>query len=132
MRTNLLNAITTATSTLTQFAVTQELPWSQNGDPLYLKNMKKIYVDNATVEQTTIILTLDKARSVDENTYTCLVYFAVDAKNPPSQTQLILDKILGCKDKTGLLSFDDESDFTIEQNEDKLIYTVEFRSRVAT
>lgn len=131
MRTNLLAAITTATSTLTQFAVTQELPWTQAGDPLYRKNMKKIYVDNAVYEQSTVLYTFEK-NNVDENVYTCNVYFTVDAKNPPSQTQQVLDKILGCKDKTGLASYDDESDYTIEQDEDRMIYTVQFRSNVVT
>jgi hypothetical protein len=132
MRASLLAAITTATSTLTQFAVSTELPWSQNGDPLYRKNMKKIYVDNAVIEQSTVMYTFEKTRNVDQNIYTCNVYFTVDAKNPPSQSAQVLNNILGCKDKTGLLSYDDESDYTIEQDEDKLIYTVQFRSNVVT
>jgi hypothetical protein len=59
MRTQLLSAITQAVSTLTQFAVSQELPWEQNGTALYRKNMKKIYVDRERVEQTTLIPTLN-------------------------------------------------------------------------
>ena len=131
MRTNLLNAITTATSTLTQFAVSQELPWTQAGDPLFIKNMKKIYVDNATIEQSTLLFTFEK-NNLDLNAYTCNVYFTVDAKNPPSQTQQVITKILDCKNKTGLISYDDESDYTVEIQEDKLIYTIQFRSNVAT
>lgn len=131
MRTNLLSAITTAISTLTQFSVTQELPWAQNGDPLYRKNMKRIYVDNAVQEQSTILFTFEK-NNLDEILYTCSVYFTVDAKNPPTQTSQVISKILDCKASTGLVSFDDESDYTVETDEDKLIYTIEFRSRVAT
>jgi len=131
MRTNLLNAITTATSTLTQFSVSQELPWTQAGDPLYIKNMKKIYVDNATFEQSTILFTFEK-NNLDLLEYTCNVYLTVDAKNPPSQTQQVLTNILNCKNKTGLISYDDESDYTVETQEDKLIYTIQFRSSVAT
>ena len=55
MRSELLSAITAAVSTLTQFAVSQELPWSQNGTPLFRKNLKKIYVDQSHQEQTTLI-----------------------------------------------------------------------------
>lgn len=131
MRTNLLSAITTAISTLTQFSVTQELPWTQAGDPLYRKNMKRIYVDNAIQEQSTILFTFEKA-NLDEILYTCNVYFTVDAKTPPTQLSQVLTKILDCKGSTGLISFDDESDYSIETDEDKLIYTIEFRSRVAT
>ena len=131
MRTNLLNAITTAVSTLTQFAVAQELPWTQAGDPLYRKNMKRIYVDSVTTEQSTILFTFEKS-NLDEILYTCNVYFTVDAKNPPSQTTQVLNKILDCKSSTGLISFDDESDYNVETEEDRLIYTIQFRSRVAS
>lgn len=131
MRTNLVNAITTAISTLTQFAVSQELPWTQAGDPLFVKNMKKVYVDTPVIEQSTILFTFEK-NNVDLNLYTCAVYFTVDAKNPPSQTANVLAKILDCKTKTGLTSYDDESDYTVETQEDRLIYTVQFRSSVAT
>ena len=59
MRAELLAAITSATSTLTQFAVASELPWEQGGLPLYRKNMKKIYVDRERMEETTLIPTLN-------------------------------------------------------------------------
>jgi hypothetical protein len=65
MRTELKSAITTAISTLTQFAVASELPWEQNGTPLYIKNMKKVYVDLERVEQTTLIPT-QRWRSISE------------------------------------------------------------------
>lgn len=131
MRSNLLAAITTATSTLTQFAVSQELPWTQAGDALFTKNMKKIYVDTPVIEQSTVYFTFEK-NNVDENAYSCTVYFTVDAKNPPSQTQQVLQRILDCKNKTGLRSYDDESDYVTEIQEDKLIYTIQFRSNVVT
>lgn len=131
MRAKLLTAITSATSTLTQFAVSQELPWTQAGDPLYRKNMKRIYVDIETTEQSTILFTFEK-NNLDEVLYTCNVYLAVDAKNLPSQTNQVIAKILDCKGSTGLISFDDESDYTVENDEDKVIYTIQFRSRVAT
>ena len=131
MRAALLTAITSATSTLTQFAVTQELPWTQAGDPLFRKNMKKIYVDTPTLEQSTFIFTFDKV-NVNYNDYTCNVYLTVDAKNPPSQTTQVINNIMACMGSTGLLSLDDESDYTVETDEDKLIYTIQFRSRVAS
>jgi hypothetical protein len=131
MRTNLLTAITSATSTLTQFAVSQELPFTSAGDPLFTKNVKKIYVDNPQLEQSTVIYTFEK-NNLDLNVYTYAVYFTVDAKNPPSQTQQVLQRILDCKNKTGRTSYDDESDYTMEFQEDKLIYSIEIRSNVAT
>jgi hypothetical protein len=126
MRTQLLSAITTATSTLTQFAVSQELPWEQNGMPLHRKNMKKIYVDRTTQVQNTIIPTLDNV-NVLINDLTCLAYVCVDAKNPPSQLDNLINNILACKDRTGIVNFEAESDYTLDKTEDVLTYTFEFR-----
>ncbi len=131
MRTELLSAITTAISTLTQFAVSQELPWEQNGIPLFIKNMKKIYVDQEQMQETVLIETLD-ARDLFEDEYTCQVYFSVDSKNPPSQTDLLVSNILGCKDNLGIVNHGSESDYTLEKQEDRLIYTIEFRLLQAT
>lgn len=131
MRTQLLGAITTAISTLTQFAVSQELPWEQNGTPLYLKNMKKVYVDRERMEQTTLIPTLDGV-DVFQNDLICEVYVACDGKNTPSQLDNLISKILGAKNSTGVVNFGAESDYTLDKQEDVLIYTFEFRLNQAT
>lgn len=131
MRTQLLSAITTAVSTLTQFAVSTELPWEQNGIPLFRKNMKKIYVDRSRLEETTLIPTLN-GDEVFQNDFIAEVYLAVDAKNPPSQLDSAITAILGCKSKTGVVNFGNESDYTVDKQEDVLTYTFEFRLNVAT
>ena len=126
MRSELLTAIVTATSTLTQFAVSLELPWSQNGQPLFRKNMKKIYVDRDVLEETTLIPTLGY-EDVMQNDLTVLAYLAVDAKNTPSQLDTAISKILGAKDSVSLVNFGFESDYTVDKDEDVLVYTFEFR-----
>tara|TARA_R110000868_G_scaffold69724_4_gene204915 strand:- start:1677 stop:2075 length:399 start_codon:yes stop_codon:yes gene_type:complete len=131
MRSQLLSAITTAVSTLTQFAVSTELPWEQNGIPLFRKNMKKIYVDSSIVEQTTLFPVLNGAE-VFQNDLITEVYLAVDAKNPPSQLDSVVTKILSCKSTTGVVNFSNESDYTVDKQEDVLTYTFEFRLNVAT
>ena len=131
MRTQLLSAITTAVSTLTQFAVSTELPWSQNGTALFRKNMKKIYVDQTYQEQSTIIPTLNGG-DVYQNDLTTMVYVTCDAKNPPSQLDTLVSKILNTKDSTGVVNFGTESDYTIDKDEDVLVYTFEFRINQAT
>jgi hypothetical protein len=131
MRTELLSAITTAISTLTQFAVSQELPWSQNNLPLFRKNLKKVYVDHERIEETMIYEVLNGS-DVYQDDYICSVYLAVDAKNPPSQTESVISRILGCKSSTGIISFGQESDYAVSLEEDVLIYTFEFRLNVAT
>ena len=131
MRTELLSAITTAISTLTQFAVSTELPWEQNGTPLYIKNMKRVYVDGDRMEETTLIPTLNGGE-VFQNDSICEVYVAVDAKNQPSQLDSLITKILGAKNSTGIVNFGTESDYTLDKQEDILIYTFEFRLNQAT
>jgi hypothetical protein len=131
MRAQLLAAITTATSTLTQFAVASELPWEQNGTPLFRKNMKKIYVDRTRLEETTLLPTLNGGE-VFQNDLITEVYLAVDAKNPPSQLDSAITKILSAKATTGVVNFGNESDYTLEKQEDVLIYTFEFRLNQAT
>jgi len=131
MRTQLLTAITSATSTLTQFAVSNEIPWLQNGTPLFVKNMKRIYVDVSRQEQTTLIPTLNGGE-VFQNDLITEVYLAVDAKNPPSQLDSVITKILSAKTSTGVVNFGEESDYTVDKQEDVLIYTFEFRLNQAT
>jgi hypothetical protein len=131
MRTELLSAITTAISTVTQFAVSQELPWEQNGTPLFQKNLKRVYVDQSTQVQTILIPTLNGGE-VFQNDLITNVYVACDAKNPPSQLNLLITKILSAKDTTGVVNFGTESDYTFEKTEDVLIYTFEFRVNQAT
>jgi hypothetical protein len=111
--------------------VSQELPWEQNGTPLYLKNMKKIYVDRPRQEETTLIPTLNGGE-VFQDDLIAEVYLAVDAKNTPSQLDALITKILGVKSTINVVNFGSESDYTVDKTEDVLIYTFEFRLNVAT
>lgn len=131
MRTQLVQAITTAISTLTQFAVATELPWEQGGLPLFRKNMKRVYVDREHLEETTLLPTLDGS-DVFQNDLITNVYLAVDAKNPPSQLDSAITQILSAKDSTGITNFGVESDYTLDKQEDVLTYTFEFRMNTIT
>ena len=131
MRAEVLSAITQQISTLTQFAVSQELPWSQNAQPLFRKNMKKVYVDNANVEQTVIYPVLSGS-DVFSNLYTIPVYVSVDAKTPPSQTSNLITKILQVRDTANIVAYDKEADYSVEIDEDVQTITFEFRFGVAT
>jgi len=125
-RTTLLAALTTSLSTSTAITVSAELPWSQNGQPLYLKNLKKLYVDYPQVEESILIDTLDDC-SVIQNDVTITAYAAVDAKNPPAQLDSAISRILSAKDSTGLVNFGTESDYSTQEIEDVLVLTFEYR-----
>jgi hypothetical protein len=126
MRSQLLTAITSATSTLTQFAVATELPWSQNGSPLFRKNMKRIYLDRDVMTEVSLIPTLD-AVDVMQNDFVVTAYLAVDAKTVPTQLDQAVTQILAAKNAITIVNAGLESDYTIEVDEDVLVYTFEFR-----
>ena len=126
MRAELLSYLTTATSTATIKTVS-ELPWNSAGEPLYLKNMKKFYLDEEQIEQSVLIPTLTGQTDVMSNLIRVRGYFAVDAKNQPSGLSTAITTILGAKDRTGVANFGTESDYTTEIQDDVIIYTVEYR-----
>lgn len=59
--------------------VSTELPWTDNDVPLYLKNLKKIYVDIDNVTAEPIVQALNGFTLSNEVT-TIRLYFACDAK----------------------------------------------------
>jgi hypothetical protein len=126
MRTELLSYLTTATSTATVKTVS-ELPWNTAGEPLYIKNMKKFYLDQEEIEQSVLIPVLGGSNDVMQNLVRVRGYFAVDAKNQPANLSTALTTILGAKDRTGIANFGIESDYTTEIQDDVLVYTVEYR-----
>lgn len=126
MRAELLSYLTTATSTSTIRTVS-ELPWNTSGEPLYLKNMKKFYLDEEQIEQSVLIPVLPGFNDVMQNQTTVTGYFAVDAKNQPSGLSTAITTILGAKEKTGISNFGIESDYTTEILDDVLVYTIQYR-----
>ena len=130
MRAELLSFLTTATSTATIKTVS-ELPWNTAGEPLYLKNMKKFYLDQEQIAQTTLIPVLDSV-DVMQNDLTVRGYFAVDAKNQPSGLSTALTTLLSAISRTGITNFGTEADYTTEIQDDVLVYTVEYRMNTTT
>lgn len=126
MRSELLAYLTTATSTATIKTVS-ELPWNTAGEPLYMKNMKKFYLDQEQIEQSVMIAVLPGSDDIMANQISVTGYFVVDAKNQPTGLSQAITTILGAKDKTGISNFGVESDYTTEIQDDVIIYTVEYR-----
>ena len=126
MRSGILTRLQSSFTTSTVFRVSTELPWSQGDNPLYLKNLKTIYVDKPEQISSSLIDTLDY-NGVDQIDQTLEVFLAVDAKNPPTQLDSAVSTILSAKDYTGVTNFSNESDYTVEINNDIMTYTFEFR-----
>jgi hypothetical protein len=95
MRTEILNYITA--QTLTGFRVSDELPWDNNGTPLYMSNMKTVYVDLDQIEQTKLIDTLNGPSGAVDEISTVSVYFVTDAKKLPSNYDTVVSAIRGAR-----------------------------------
>jgi hypothetical protein len=65
------------------YTLTEELPWDNQGNPLYLKNFKYIYVDSDQIAQEPLIDVLNGPGIVNEIT-TVSAYITTDAKTQPS------------------------------------------------
>lgn len=127
MRETLLIALTNALAN-TGIGISSELPWSSGPEPLYMKNMKRVYLDAEESINTVLISVLGSSQDVmsRESRFRC--YLAVDAKNQPSGLSSAITAMKNARD-TGLISgtFDRFFDYTIEYQGDVLIYTFEYR-----
>jgi len=126
MRAQLLSFLTTATSTATVKTVS-ELPWNTAGEPLYLKNMKRFYLDKEQKAESVMIAVLPGSNDVMQNATTVRGYFSVDAKNQPAGLDAAVTALLNAKNQVSIGNFGIESDYTTEIQDDVLIYNIEYR-----
>lgn len=74
------------------FDVTEELPWSTLNEPLYVKKMTRLFVDESDVEQDPLFDTLDGGSFVNEIT-TTNVYVTNDAKKKPANYDALVTMV---------------------------------------
>ena len=125
MRTELLDYLTNnLTGTI---KTSQELPFSQSGQSLYLKNMRRVYVDEPYTEQGSLFNTLDEL-DINQTVTRIRAYLATDAKNRNAdldQAMTTMSNALKQADITN--SFRKEFDYTTTIDEDRVIYEFEYR-----
>jgi len=125
MRTQLLVYLTNnLTGTI---KTSQELPFSQSGQSLYLKNMRRVYVDEPYTEQGSLFNTLDEL-DINQTVTRIRAYLATDAKNRNAdldQAMTTMSNALKQADITN--SFRKEFDYTTTIDEDRVIYEFEYR-----
>jgi hypothetical protein len=81
-----------SSATLGTFTVTEELPWSSDDTPLYIKNLKRIYVGPTQTDLDPIFDTLDGSEFATE-VATTTVYYASDAKQLPANHATLTEAI---------------------------------------
>ena len=105
-------------------SVSSELPWTSAGEPLYEKNMKKLYLDEDNILREPLVEQLD-FNHVENVTTTVTGYLTIDAKNPIGDIDTITTAIINSKNSiTGQITKNCE--MTSSFDGDQLIYQFDF------
>jgi biopolymer transport protein ExbD len=105
-------------------SVSSELPWSSAGEPLYIKNMKKVYLDEDNIDKTELFSTLD-GQDVTQTETAVTAFLAVDAKTQPSDIDNVISKVLESRGAiTGQTSR--ECDMNTDTQADTIVYQFDF------
>ena len=113
--------------TLGSFNLSTELPWTSSGTALYLKNLKRIYVDVDQITEELSIAALNGLIINDETT-TVRVFFACDAKQLPSNYETVVSGIRTAKSTASITGVSRrECDVSTSFEEDIVVTEFEFR-----
>ena len=124
MRTEILNYIKGLK--LKNLNVSDELPFSNSGVELYLKNPKRIYVDLEDITNEPIIQTFSDP--IDSEVHTVKVYFTTDAKQLLSDYASVVSSIRAGKSVTTSLNYHKREVSNSKSYENDMIVTeIEFR-----
>lgn len=125
MRQELVDYI--GTQNLGGFILSNELPYSSSGVPLYQKNPKRIYVDRTEYSNEPLIVTLDGTQ-IDSEIASVRVYFSSDAKLLPPNYDAVITSLRAGKDSSAITGVTRrDCIITTTFNEDLLITELEFR-----
>lgn len=92
MRTAIVNYLNLNKRSLTPAIVAEHLPYSIDGNPIYFKNKKHIYVDVDQVNQITALNALDGSGATNEHT-NIRAFLITDAKNPLPNYETIVQTV---------------------------------------
>ena len=126
MRTQLLDYLSANLTGLIK--VSQELPFEQGGSANYIRNLRKVYLDEPFTEQDILINTLDESSDVNQQITRVRGYLAVDAKNRNPDLDAALNTIGAALKQANIQnSFRKEFDYTTTIDDDRVVYEFEYR-----
>ena len=125
MRTELLTYLT---AQLTGSILTsQELPWQEGTNPLYIKNPRRVYLDEPYTEQDTLLPTMGSLQ-INQRITIVRWFLSVDAKKRNTDLDSALTILGGAKDITTITGvFTRLFDYTVTIDNDRVIYEGEYR-----
>jgi hypothetical protein len=71
------------------FTLSTELPYTESGEALYVKNPKRIYVDEEQIVSEPLIQTLNSSDVTDEEG-SVTIYFSCDSKSLPANYDTVV------------------------------------------
>jgi hypothetical protein len=117
---------------LKSVSLSNELPYQTNGQDLYLKNKKTIYVDVAQSNQDAVTDTFNGKGAVNELT-TVSVYFVNDAKKVLPDYDNIVTQLKGARTATGTEEYIQKlCQVTVSYDEDAMVTELGFSFRKLT
>tara|TARA_B110000503_G_scaffold27339_1_gene43538 strand:- start:746 stop:1132 length:387 start_codon:yes stop_codon:yes gene_type:complete len=123
MRSEVIEYITAAP--LGRYNFSREIPYRENGVPLYLKNPLTIYVDEEDFQQQSLFRTLGTT-NIDILTTTVEIVFSNDAKNTPNNYGEMVSYLIAAKN-LGSGFNDTQATLSTEIVEDLQTTTVELQ-----
>jgi hypothetical protein len=125
MRTELLSYLTAnLTGTI---KTSQELPFENGGSANYIRNLRRVYLDEPFTEQDSLFNTLDEL-DINQKITRVRGYLAVDAKNRNPDLDAALTTIGAALKQANITnSFRKEFDYTTTIDDDRVVYEFEYR-----
>jgi len=125
MRTELLTYLTAQLTD--SIKTSQELPFQEGTNPLYMKNARRVYLDEPYTEQDTLFPTLGSLQ-INQRTTIVRWFLTVDAKNRNTDLDSALTILGSAKDITTITGvFTRLFDYTVTIDNDRVVYEGEYR-----
>ena len=106
-----------------------ELPWTASGDPLYVKNMRVVYVSEEEEAKVQLFRTLDQG-SVYQTETVVQAFLTEDAKNINANNPTVIENMLNAKSVVNTANGYNvqiaESGYEQEIDGDTITYTFEY------
>lgn len=125
MRSQLLTYLT---ANLTgSIAISQELPFEEGNNPLYNRNMRRVYLDEPYTEMDTLIPTLGSTR-INQKITIVRLFLVVDAKSRNADLDAALTTFSSAKDITTITGpHRREFDYITTIDNDRITYEGQYR-----
>jgi hypothetical protein len=125
MRTELLTYLTAQLTG--SIRTSQELPFQEGTNPLYIKNARRVYLDEPYTEQSELFPTLGSL-TINARVTTVRWFLSMDAKNRNTDLDSALNILGSAKDITTITGvWQRQFDYTVTIDNDRVVYEGEYR-----